>query len=242
MRILICEDEKQYSDAVVSAIQRWQKKEGASVSIDLFHSSEELLESIIKKQNYDLAFLDIQFPHEVNGLEVAEVLKKINEQIVLVFISSYREYAVDGYKVNALRFLCKPFSDAQIFECLDIAMRQWKLTSGSFLFLETKQQAFKLPYKSICYFESRAHYLTVQLVNSTNPAPTVRQKLSVMLSSLPNELFVQCHQSYIVNLLYVQSISRTQVFLVDGTALPMSMKYRENLLAKFKAFFQGEAI
>lgn len=241
MRILICEDEKQYSDAVVSAIHRWQRKCGSSISIDLFHSSEDMLECILKKNNYDLAFLDIQFPGEMNGLEVARELKKINEQTILVFISNYREYAIDGYQVNALRFLCKPFSDAQLFECLDIAMHQWKLTADAFLFLETKQQVFKLPYKSIHYIESRAHYLTVHLVSFESPAITVRKKLSEMIAALPDDLFVQCHQSCIVNLLYIQKISRTRAFLIDGTELPVSMKYRGNLLSRFKDFFQGEA-
>ena len=128
MKVLICDDERQYSDAINAAIQRWQMQQPSSiVSVDTYNSSEDMLESLKCKTIYDLAFLDIQFPGEMNGLQVARELRLLNEQMVIVFISNYEEYAIDGYRVNALRFFYKPITDEQIFECLDLSYHQWQL-------------------------------------------------------------------------------------------------------------------
>lgn len=240
MKVLICDDERQYSDAINAAIQRWQMKRPSSiVSIDTYNSSEDMLESLKCKTMYDLAFLDIQFPGEMNGLQVARELRLINEQMVIVFISNYEEYAIDGYRVNALRFFYKPITDEQIFECLDLSYHQWQLMVDACLLIESKQQMVKLAYKSIYYIESRAHYLEVHLINQNNGSIIVRQKLSDILGALPSEMFVQCHRSYIANLIYVQKISRNTVTLTNNIELPISTRYRENILEKFRAFFQG---
>lgn len=242
MHILICDDEKQYSEAIYASIQRWENNNPFStVSVNVFTSSEDMLESL-KNNSYDLAFLDIKFPGELNGLLVAQELRNSNEQMIIVFISNYEEYAIDGYKVNAFRFFYKPISDSQIFECLDIAARQLRLTMGSFLMLETKQQLFRIPYKSILYIESQAHYLTIHLINYDKSTIVIRRKLSDLNESLPQEMFVQCHQSFIVNLLFIQRISHYQVYLTNGAQFPISVKYRNSLYSRFKSFFQGDIV
>lgn len=240
MKVLICDDEQYYSHAIQAAVERWIKMHPESlITIDVYNSSEDMLESLRNKTIYDLAFLDIQFPGEMNGLEVARKLRFLNEQMVIVFISNYEEYAIDGYRVNAFRFFYKPITDEQVFECIDLAYHQWQLMTDPCLLLESKQQMIKLAYKSIYYIESRAHYLEVHLINQSNKSVMIRQKISDILQALPAEMFVQCHRSYIVNLLYVQKISRSIVTLSNYLEIPISTKYHECLLEKFRAFFQG---
>ena len=164
----------------------------------------------------------------------------LNDQVVIVFVSNYDEYAIDGYKVNALRFLTKPISDNQVFECLDIAYRQWQITSSnSVILLETKQQMHRISNKSIVYIESRAHYLDIHTLNIENGTITIRMKIGEILKDLPSDMFVQCHQSYIINLLYVQRLTRTRVTLINNQEAPMSLKYRDAVYKKFKQLYQG---
>lgn len=76
MRILICDDEKQCIDAIYTAIHRWSAKHSLSaIHVDTFSSSEDMLESLRNKVIYDVAFLDIQFPGEMNGLQLARELR-----------------------------------------------------------------------------------------------------------------------------------------------------------------------
>ena len=243
MRILVCDDEQQYSDAIYAAIQRWKTNRGIqAVIIDTFNSSEDLLDAFTNKRTYDIAFLDIQFPGETTGLQVAKELRTLNEQMFIVFVSNYEEYAVDGYKVNALRFISKPISDPQIFECLDIAFHQWQLLLGSFMLVESKQQVFRMSYKSVLYIESRAHYLDIHFSDYGKERLSVRRKLIDLMKDLPSDMFIQCHRSFVINLSYVQRVTRSQICMVDGTEIPMSIKYREKVLYQFKALFQGESL
>lgn len=241
MRTLICDDEIHYANAIKESIERWKKKTGiVSITYDVFRSSEDMLDSLRNQTIYDLVFLDIQFPTELNGLQVAKQLRMLNDQVVIVFVSNYDEYAIDGYKVNALRFLTKPISDNQVFECLDIAYRQWQITSSnSVILLETKQQMHRISNKSIVYIESRAHYLDIHTLNIENGTITIRMKIGEILKDLPSDMFVQCHQSYIINLLYVQRLTRTRVTLINNQEAPMSLKYRDAVYKKFKQLYQG---
>lgn len=241
MRILICDDEIHYANAIKESIERWKKKTGnVSITYNVFRSSEDMLDSLRNQTIYDLVFLDIQFPTELNGLQVATQLRMLNDQVVIVFVSNYDEYAIDGYKVNALRFLTKPISDSQVFECLNIAYRQWQITSSnSVIILETKQQMHKISNKSIVYIESRAHYLDIHTLNIENGTITIRMKIGEILKDLPSDMFVQCHQSYIINLLYVQRLTRTCVTLTNNQETPMSLKYRDAVYKKFKQLYQG---
>ena len=241
MRTLICDDEIHYANAIKESIERWKKKTGnVSITYDVFRSSEDMLDSLRNQTIYDLVFLDIQFPAELNGLQVAKQLRMLNDQVVIVFVSNYDEYAIDGYKVNALRFLTKPISDNQVFECLDIAYRQWQITSANaVIVLETKQQIHKISNNSIVYIESRAHYLDIHTLNIENGTITIRMKIGEILKDLPSDMFVQCHQSYIINLLYVQRLTRTRVTLTNNQETPMSIKYRDAVYKKFKQLYQG---
>lgn len=243
MRILICDDEKQYADAIRAAICRWMDQRGSSVAqLDVYSSSEEALGSLNDKAAYDVAFLDIQFPGEISGLQLARELRERNEQMTIVFISNYEEYAVDGYRVNALRFFYKPVSDVQIFECLDIAYRQWRLMVNAYLLAENNQQLCRVPYRSILYIESRAHYVYIRSISGEDSEIVVRKKLSEIMRNLPDEMFVQCHRSFAVNLLFIQKISRSQITLTEGTTIPISARCKEHVWARFKHFFQGDAL
>ena len=162
-----------------------------------------------------------------------------NEQISIVFISNYEECAVGGYTVNALRFFYKPVRSDQIKECLDIAWHQYRLTMGSFVMVESKQQMIRLPFKSIRFVESRAHYLEIHLTDFDESSVVIRRKLRAFLPEQDSEMFVQCHRSYIVNLMYIQKIEKAAITLTDGTYVPIHIKYRENVFRAFRAFYQG---
>ena len=217
MRIIICDDEKIYIDGMRASIERWCENKHVQIPpVSIYTSSEDAMEDNALSYAYDLAFLDIQFPGELSGLVLAQKLRDNNEHMSIVFTTNYRDYALEGYKVNALRYLLKPVCDEQVFECLDIAYRQWKLLQNESIMLSAADQTYNVLFKSICYVESKAHYLHVHLVDGEKEI-RIRGKLSDFIGRLPEEEFVQCHRSFAVNLFYVQSISalqRKQSFLL----------------------------
>lgn len=239
MRIVVCDDERCYSDAVCDAVKNWQKIHNiTSVTVAVFSSSEDLMEALDNGLPYDMAFLDIQFPGELSGLELAKRIREKNEHVSVALMTNYQEYAIDGYKVNAMRFLQKPIKAGDIYECLDIAYHQWKLISDRSLIIEAGQQCYRMAHRDIIYAESRAHYVIVHQV-SRDSEVAIRLKLSEFNTMLPEEMFIQCHRSYTVNLLHVYSISKAFVIMSDGTQIPISPRQWQTVHQKFKAFYLG---
>lgn len=239
MRIAICDDEKCYIEAVEASIERWKKTRGVfTISVVSYTSSEDFAYLVEKSNHFDIVFLDIQFPKELNGIVLAENLRKGNEFISIVFITNYDEYAIEGYKVNALRFLQKPLQDSQIFECLDIAYGQCQLMNNDSLIIEGKRSMFRIPYIKIIYCESKAHYIILHLIDGQEEQ--IRSKLTDIYKQLPKDGFIQTHRSYIVNLFHVYSFTKDTVTMLDGSILPLQKKQWSELYFKFRKLFQGK--
>ena len=236
MRITICDDEPFYMEAINASIGRWSMKHGVPVHVRMCQSSEDLLSEIEKQIPDDVYFLDIQFPGEVTGLFLAQEIRKRNEHSIIVFTTNYEDYAIEGYKVNALRYLQKPIMDVQIYECLDIAYHQWALLHDTYLVFESGRMAHRIAYKSVYYVESKAHYIEIHTIGNNNVIE-IRCKLNDFMEKLPDEMFKRCHRSYVVNQMYVQSIGRNEVVLTGQERLPISTKYREDLLNGFRSLF-----
>lgn len=219
MRIAVCDDEDVYIDAIVEAIDIWRKRrQVSSVAIQTFCSSEDLLGMIESKDWFDIIFLDIQIPDEINGLEAARRIRSFDKFAKIVFVTNYAEHVYDGYYVNALRYLCKPVFPEQVFECMDVAYTQWKLNQDTDIMLRSKNSNKKLSYTDILYLESRGHNLMFYLTDTKEPI-AIRMTLERVFDVLPSELFVRCHRSFIVNISYVRRITRVSLTMSDDRVL-----------------------
>lgn len=244
MRIAICDDGKRNVEIAAAYIKRWQVENNASsIFIAEYFSSADLLYSIGHSLPFDMVFLDIQFPGELNVLHLAHELRKHNEQMFIVFMANYNEtaieYAIEGYKVNAFRFLQKPLLDIHISECLTNAYKQWMLLNSSSVILETKNSAYRLPAKLILYVESKAHYLYVHSTIHDHEI-VLRKQLSDFMEILPANIFIRCHHSYIVNIFHIFCTSPKSITLLNGERIPISDKYWMFAYNSFKAFFRRD--
>lgn len=234
MRVAVCDDVQLYVDSVVKCIHDWNKSD--EIIIKTFTSSEDLCDQIGQAIPYDIVFLDIQFPGELNGMELARMLREWNEDMIIVFISGTDDYAVDGYRVNAFRYLCKPLSYESIAECLDAAYHRLTVGKKPMVFIDGKDNAV-IEGNRIFYIESQGHYLTLHL--KENEKLTFRKKLSEIVPALPEELFASCHRSYIVNVMYIRRLIKGEIVLADGSRIPLSPRYRDKVYEKFVTYFQG---
>lgn len=186
----------------------------------------------------DALFLDIQIPGELSGLAVAKEIHSNNEYIPIVFITSYGEYAEEGYVVNALRYLRKPVSERAIAECMDILWRRWELQHAECVMIELPTQVLRLPMQSILYVEVSGHYCMIKTTDSEQvyklklPLDTIRQKL-------PDRLFVQCHRSFIVNLMYIRHMTNSSLTMADGTQMQIGRLYQPQLMKQFRLYYLG---
>lgn len=242
MNIAICDDDPLQLQSLKGMIKQWAVQDECAVSIRISEhtSTEDLLEMLHNGLMVDLLFLDIQIPGEMNGLQLAQEIRKTNENMLIVFVSNYPEYACAGYMVNAMRYLIKPIFPEQITECLKIAYSQWKYGQVSSIFLIEKKKSIILPHKSIIYLEAQGHHL---IIHRSDAEPlSIRITIQQALLQLPLESFVQCHRSYIVNLHFVRCLRSDIVVLADESRVPIGNKYIESIFTATRHYYQGASL
>lgn len=242
MHVVICEDESYYQDAIVRAIQNWSNSSGyRDIRCSATASSEDLLERWEKGMHIDLLFLDIEIPGELSGMALAQKIRSSGKPLSIVFVTNYDNYVYEGYAVNALRYLRKPVRESEIFACMDSAYKHFELLTDDKLVIDFADQHFALRRSEIIYIEAQAHYLTFHL-GTIDSTPKLRAKISDALLKLPPELFVQCHRSFIVNLLYIHRFTKDTVLLSTGQKIPVSQTYFSKLQTAFSRYYQGVKI
>ncbi len=240
MNVVVCDDERLCCDTVANAISAWAKAADAehAIMVRCFSSSEDLAEALQNGLFIDMLFLDIQIPGQLSGLDLAKHLRATNTQTVIVFVTNYAEYACEGYSVDALRYLRKPIQQKQIAECMDIAFRRWSLSRSENIVIHTRKSVVSLRYQDILYIEVTAHKLRFHTVNQKDALET-RGRLLDIAASLPSELFVRCHRSFLVNLMYVRRLSANSLMMSDATVIPLGRKYESSAAEAFDRFYQG---
>ena len=239
MNIAICDDEQYYRNAIESAIIHWAQNSHHedAVMIRSFSSGEDLLEAWNHGLQIDMLFLDIQIPQELSGMEVAKTIFEKDEHIPIAFVTNYSEYACEGYRVNALRYILKPVEQKAIDDCMNIAWHHWALAQTESIRIDTEKQTVLLPIQDIVCIESFDHQL---LIHSVSNSPLeVRGRISDYEDILPNSLFARCHRSYIANVSYVRRLQKDSLMLAGGKVVPIGRKYSPAFIKLFNQYFQG---
>lgn len=213
-QIAICEDNAADAKYVADLVQEWSKHSQNSVTICSFPSAEAFLFHYAEDKRFDILLLDIEMG-EMDGVELAKRLRRENEQVQIVFITGYSDYISEGYEVNALHYLMKPLKKEKFFQTLDRAVQKIKKNEKT-LFLELSGEVVRLPIYEIRYLEVRQNYVTIH----AKCEYTLKKTLSEFEKEL-DERFYRIGRSYIVNLTYITRITKKDVYLSDGTVLPL---------------------
>lgn len=237
MRVVICDDEPYYQEAIQNAVSDWAKMKGYSdITCLCFSSTEDLIEQWENGLGIDLLFLDIQIPGEMDGMSVARKIRYTDMSLSIVFVTNYVSYVFEGYTVNALRFLTKPIQRESIFNCLDVADRHRLILKRDSILIDSRNGQLALHFAEIVYIEAKSHYLSIRL-SYTDICPEIRSRIDDFVSELPQQLFYKCHRSYIVNLMHIRSYTRKNVTMSNGDALPIAQPHLSGLNEAFRRYF-----
>ena len=238
MQIIICEDELLYQKSIDSKIEQWkQASEYVNVKKTFFSSSEDFLEQWEKGLNADIIFLDILFSHEMDGMSLAKKIRETDQSVLIVFITNSEAYVKEGYAVNAFRYLNKPVCYDDIARCLDVAYKRHTIAHNKYLIFTSSGQRIALRYESILYLEARSPYTLIHTYEKPD-ALQVRCRFLELRPKLPEEQFVMCHRSYIVNIIHVRRIRRKELSLSNGALLPISRPCLEAVNTVFDSYYQ----
>ena len=196
-------------------------------------------QQLLVRQPVDLIFVDINMP-DLNGVDF---VRSLIDRPMVIFTTAYSEYAIDGFKLDAVDYLLKPFDFAEFSRAATKAHSLYELRQNQRMLqdatplaeAEPKDQEYisvKADYKvslvkisEIIYLESEGEYVRMHLAGGGSITTLFR--LKNMETALPAEHFMRIHRSYIVNLDYIRSYVRGRVYLSDTEYLPIGEMYKE---------------
>lgn len=221
LQCIILEDEPVAIQKMISYIQKTDFLELKNTFSDPL-----LALQFLENDFADIAFVDIQMP-EISGMDWAKIVKG---KLMLIFTTAYSKYAIEGYKVNAIDYLLKPFSYAEFYEA---ALKAWQMkeknklpttTGKNFLFVKVGYKVQLFNFDEIKYIKASVDYSEIFL-NKTSVLANIT--LNEILNQLPSSIFLRVHRSFIVNISKITFIERNTI-LIDNERIPVSCKYLDN--------------
>lgn len=186
--------------------------------------------SIIREQNIDLVFLDIQMP-ELTGLQFMKIAGK---QCKVILTTAYSKYALDGFEHDVIDYLLKPIALDRFYRAAEKARQIIRKpaeksvppnieTSSEYLFIKTEHRIQKVNLKDILFIEGLQNYVSIHTINERVLSLQTLKKTEELL---PSKDFVRVHRSYIVALRHISAIERSRIFIGDKI-IPVGDNYRE---------------
>ena len=198
------------------------------------YSAIEAME-FIKSAPVDLLFLDIQMP-DLTGIEFSKMLPKDTR---VIFTTAFDQYALEGFKVEALDYLLKPFDYAEFLAAANKANTWFELVKGKrqsilseekeFLFVKSGYKQLRIKLADVLYFEGLKDYIKIRLKDNPKPILTL-MSLKSLQEELPETQFMRVHRSFIVSLKNIEEIERSQI-IINNQRITVSEQYKPKFLA-----------
>lgn len=185
----------------------------------------------LREQTIDLVFLDINMP-EMSGISFA---KSIRKDVKIIFTTAYRDFAVEGFELQAVDYLLKPISFERLLKSINnyfdtyVDHKDSKIiesNSKDFMFVRADRRMIKIDFESIIYIESYSDYIKIHLAKETI---VTRETISAVEAKLPKSMFIRIHRSYIISLNNITSFTNEEI-TIKNTALTISRSYKKDVL------------
>ena len=228
MRIAICDDEEKYRIALKTVLDKLLNN--IDYNIDTFDDGNNLYEAFADSP-YDLVFLDIEMP-ELDGITLARKIRARSENVYIVFLTGHIEYALEGYEVNALRYLTKPVDIEKLKEVIRYV--QEKQGSSRQIIIKEDGEEILIDINDVIYMESMNQ--NVRIVTSKGEH-VIRYNIGDFEDQLKNDGFFRIHRGYLISLSKVKN----DVIMEGEEALPVSRSNLKPLKEALYSYVEGTA-
>ena len=186
--------------------------------------------AILADQDIDAIFIDINMP-DLNGMDF---VRSLQNPPIVVFTTAYSEYAVEGYKVDAVDYLLKPFGLADVLKAAEKVKRQYDLLhadnvssidADDAIFIKSDYKVQRIPVSNIVSIEGMGEYIKIYVSGQTKPS-VVLMSMKKMDERLADRHFMRVHKSYIINLACISEMTKTRITMTNGQEIPIGDSYR----------------
>ena len=232
MRIAICDDEERYRIELKTILNKLLIN--ADLNIDTFDDGNILADAFAASP-YDLVFLDIEMP-AVDGITLAKKIRARSENVFIVFLTSHIEYALEGYEVNALRYLTKPVDIEKLKEVIRYV--QEKQGSSRQIIIKEDGEEILIDINDVIYMESMNQNVRIVTAKGEH---VIRYNIGDFEEQLKNDGFFRIHRGYLISLSKVKKLSGNDVILDGGETLPVSRSNVKPLKEALYTYVEGTA-
>ena len=227
MRCIAVDDEKWALDLLADNIRHVPYLELVARCKNTREASE-----VIHKEKIDIIFLDVQMP----GLSGLQFIQTLPEPPMIILVTAYEQYALEGFNLSVLDYLVKPVSLERFTKACNKArllfeMKQTKQTSAidqdEYIFVNVEYNLVKIVFNNINYIEGLKDYIKIYLTTSSKPVLT-RMSLKSMEEKLPDSKFVRTHKSFIVSISKITSVKRDFV-CINEKEIPVGESFKDSL-------------
>lgn len=210
--------------------------------VDSCQSAHDAL-TVMNQEVIDAIFVDINMP-DLNGMDF---VKSLPVPPLVVFTTAYSEYAVEGFKVDAVDYLLKPFGLTDFQRAANKVKARYDQQNTAViaqdeedtLFLKTDYKVIRIDVKDVRYVQSMSEYLKIFLEGRAKPV-IVLLSMKKMEERLPENQFMRIHRGYIINLKKIQEVNKNRVIMDEETYLPIGDNYKEAFNSYLESKFLGK--
>lgn len=236
MKIAVCDDEEFYRDELTKMITVYGNEAGRELTMDTWASATGLLDAVkCGNKDYDIIFLDIEMP-ELSGMEAAEELRRMGKNMALCFVTSFNEYALNAYQIDAIGYVIKPIQYLDLKKMMEKAeMQYWyrkKTGEAQKRYLEVmcERRSVIIDLEKVVYIEKRRNQCVFHL---TDGEQICYDTLKNIYKQLDHDIFMQIHQGFIANYNHVKEVLNDRVCFGSGMEAPLSRRYYDAVHSRY---------
>ncbi|MCR5415751.1 MAG: LytTR family DNA-binding domain-containing protein [Pseudobutyrivibrio sp.] len=219
LQVAVVDDDATYRKEIVAMLAKYEKEYGESFNITEYTDGDELVENY--NSDYDIILLDVEMQF-MDGMTAAEHIREIDPDVILVFITNMPQYAIKGYRVDALDYILKPIAYYPFSQTIKRAIGRRSTSDKKYLRFKIKGGEQKIASTEIRYIEVIGHDMIIHGINGNIMTKgTIKQ----MEEELKEESFFLCNKGFLVNLAYVDAIQGNDIKMgVDVVQVSRSKK------------------